>query len=194
MTISRRKFLKIGGAAAVVATGAGTLVRPARAAIAAPADPSLAAASDPKRIAFRNLHTGEQLDIEFFKDQAYVPAAMSSIETVLRDFRNGERHPIDPCLMDYLHEVATSFGVYPEFNVISGYRSPATNAMLRAETTGVARHSFHMQGRAIDVRLAGVDCARLAQKALSLRRGGVGYYRVSNFVHLDTGTCRTWRG
>jgi uncharacterized protein YcbK (DUF882 family) len=147
-----------------------------------------------RRIALINLHTDERVDLEYFRDGAYLPEALSKIEAVLRDFRSGERHPIDPALMDYLDEVAHTLGVEPKFSVISGYRSPATNARLHERSLGVAEHSLHMQGRAIDVRIAGVDCADLAAHALDLKRGGVGYYRASDFVHLDTGKFRTWKG
>ena len=116
------------------------------------------------------------------------------IEHVLRDFRTGERHAIDPKLMDYLVEVAQTVGAEPAFSVISGYRSPQTNAQLHERSAGVAQHSLHMEGRAIDVRMSKVDCAKLAAHAEDLQRGGVGYYRASNFVHLDTGRFRTWKG
>ena len=101
---------------------------------------------------------------------------------------------MDPGLMDYLVDVAHAIGVDPKFSVISGYRSPQTNAMLHERSAGVAQRSLHMQGRAIDVRMSGVDCADLAARALELTRGGVGYYRSSDFVHLDTGAFRTWKG
>jgi uncharacterized protein YcbK (DUF882 family) len=90
--------------------------------------------------------------------------------------------------------VAHTAGVDPAFSVISGYRSPQTNARLHERSTGVAQHSLHIEGRAIDVRVAGIDCTDLAAHALGLKRGGVGYYRASDFVHLDTGAFRTWRG
>jgi uncharacterized protein YcbK (DUF882 family) len=147
-----------------------------------------------KRLALRNLHTPESIELEFFRDDAYIPSALAAAQVFLRDYRNGEQHPIDPPLFDYLHDVARSLGVDPVFSVISGYRSPQTNALLRERSSGVARHSLHLEGRAIDVRLEGVDCADLAAGALGLARGGVGYYRRSDFVHLDTGALRTWRG
>jgi len=152
------------------------------------------AAPASKRIALKNLHTPESLEVEFFRGGDYVPEALSAIQVLLRDYRNGEQHPIDPPLLDYLHDLARSVGVDPEFSVISGYRSPQTNAQLHEHSNGVARNSLHMQGRAIDVRLVRVDCARLAGRALDMARGGVGYYRASDFVHLDTGRFRTWRG
>jgi uncharacterized protein YcbK (DUF882 family) len=191
MTWSRRRLLKAGGALAG-ASAAGLLVRPALAK-EAPA-PALGVETSPRRIALLNLHTDERLEIEYFRDGAYLPEALSAIEVLLRDYRTGERHAIDPALMDYLHAVARAAGVDPSFRVISGYRSPQTNAMLHERSSGVAQRSLHMDGRAIDVRIAGVDCADLAARALDLKRGGVGYYRASDFVHLDTGAFRSWKG
>jgi len=147
-----------------------------------------------KQIALTNLHTGEQLTVEYFRDDAYVPDALSRLEVLLRDFRNGEKHAIDPRLMDYLVDVAAQIGVAPAFSVISGFRSPETNERLHERSSGVSQHSLHMQGRAIDVRMSGVNCMELAAHAEQLKRGGVGFYRASNFVHLDTGAFRTWRG
>jgi uncharacterized protein YcbK (DUF882 family) len=153
-----------------------------------------AQSNDVRRVALLNLHTNEHLEIEYFRNGDYSADAMAKIENVLRDFRTGEAHPMDPHLMDYLGEVAAKLGKEPRFSVISGYRSPETNAKLHERSAGVAQHSLHMQGRAIDVRMAGIDCADLASHALSLQRGGVGYYRASDFVHLDTGAFRTWKG
>jgi uncharacterized protein YcbK (DUF882 family) len=183
---SRRRILRAGTLMAG-ASAAGLLLRPARAqrreerAIA-------------KRVALKNLHTPESIDVEFFRGDAYVPEALVAVQVLLRDYRNGEQHTIDPPLLNYLYDVAMQAGVDPVFSVISGYRSPQTNALLRERSNGVARRSLHMEGRAIDVRLAGVDCADLARSALDLSRGGVGYYRKSDFVHLDTGPFRTWSG
>jgi uncharacterized protein YcbK (DUF882 family) len=183
MNWGRRRVLAAGGLLAG-ASAAGVLVRPAR------AQQSVGA----RRLALKNLHTPESIDLEFFRGDAYVPEALAAIQVFLRDYRNGEQHAIDPPLLDYLYEVARRCGVDPVFSVISGYRSPQTNERLRERGSGVARHSLHLEGRAIDVRLAGVDCADLAAGALGLTRGGVGYYSKSDFVHLDTGAFRTWRG
>ena len=191
MTWSRRRVLKSGGALAGV-SAAGFLGRPAQSREAPAPAPSSAMSS--RRIALLNLHTGERLDIEYCRDGAYVPQALSAIQVCLRDFRTGDRHAIDPALMDYLHDVGRAAGVDPSFSVISGYRSPQTNSMLHERSSGVAQHSLHMEGRAIDVRVTGIDCADLAARALDLKRGGVGYYRASDFVHLDTGAFRTWKG
>jgi uncharacterized protein YcbK (DUF882 family) len=150
--------------------------------------------TDARRIALDNLHTGERLEVEYARGDAYDPAAFGRLEVLLRDFRTDERHSIDPKLMDLLVDLAQDLGVAPQFSVISGYRSPQTNEKLHEQSSGVAQHSLHMQGRAIDVRMPGIDCASLAARAVLLKRGGVGYYRASNFVHLDTGAFRTWRG
>jgi uncharacterized protein YcbK (DUF882 family) len=184
---TRRQLLHSAGLAAGISV-AGPFGRPARA-----ADHELRDAGV-KRIGLRNLHTGEQLDVEFFRDGAYLPGSLAAIQVLLRDFRNGEQHAVDPQLLDDLYDVAQMLRVDPVFGVISGYRSPQTNERLRESSSGVARHSLHLEGRAIDVRLAGVDCAQLAGRALELARGGVGYYRRSDFVHLDTGAFRTWKG
>ena len=189
MTWSRRRLLRAGGALAGVSAAA-LLVRPAHGNEA----PAPSVGKSPRSIALLNIHTGERLEIEYSRDGAYLPQALSAIEVCLRDYRTGDRHAIDPALMDYLLEVARAAGVDPAFSVISGYRSPATNARLREQSTGVAQRSLHMEGRAIDVRMARVDCATLAARAQDLRRGGVGYYRNSDFVHLDTGAFRTWKG
>jgi uncharacterized protein YcbK (DUF882 family) len=190
MSWTRRRLLQMGGALAGM-SAAGVLALPARAA-GAPASAGRRAAA--KRIHLKNLHTGEELETEFFRGDAYVGESLASIQVLLRDFRNNQQHAIDPRLMDYLFDVAQHAGVDPVFSVISGYRSPQTNAQLRERGNGVARHSLHLEGRAIDVRLAGVACDVLAARALDLTQGGVGYYRQSDFVHLDTGAFRTWKG
>jgi uncharacterized protein YcbK (DUF882 family) len=185
--ISRRHML---AAAAALSGSAALWPRVLPGAPAAAATPDAAA----RRIALTNLHTGERLDIEYFRDGTYSAEALAAFEVLLRDFRNGEQHAVDPKLMDYLVDVAAQIGVPPAYSVISGYRSPETNQRLHERSSGVSQHSLHMQGRAIDVRIGGVDCQNLAARAESLKRGGVGYYRASNFVHLDTGAFRTWRG
>jgi uncharacterized protein YcbK (DUF882 family) len=188
--VTRRRLLKLGG----IMTGlsaVGVLARPARAIGTAQRS---GAAEASRRISLLNLHTAERLEMEYFRGADYLPDALAAIRVLLRDFRNNEQHDIDPTLMDYLVDVAGHIGVDPVFSVISGYRSPQTNEQLRERSAGVARRSLHLEGRAIDVRLAGIDCADLAGHALGLTRGGVGYYRRSDFVHLDTGAFRTWKG
>lgn len=182
MTFSRRRLLQAGGALAGATAALGLLPR------------AYAGGDDERRLTLKNLHTPEVLDVVYRRGGQYLPEALAQVEVLLRDYRTGDRHPIDPQLLDTLYEVAQRAGVEPVFSVISGYRSPRTNALLHERSSGVASHSLHMEGRAIDVRLVHVDCADLAAKALDMERGGVGYYRQSDFVHLDTGRFRTWRG
>jgi len=163
--------------------------------LAAPfvATPGRVRASGPRTLAFRHTHTGETLAIAYASGDAYVAGALARIEWLLRDFRTGESKPIDPALLDQLHALAGVTGSRAPFEVISGYRSPATNAALRQRGGGgVATHSLHLEGRAIDVRLADVALADLRDAALSLHAGGVGYYPDSAFVHVDTGRVRRW--
>ncbi len=137
-------------------------------------------------------HTGERLSSVYFRDGAHVPAELARISYLLRDFRTGDVKTIDPAVLDILADVRLLADRDEPFEVICGYRSPKTNAMLHARSSGVAEHSLHLQGRAIDVRLPGVASARLRDLALGMGRGGVGYYAASDFVHLDNGAVRHW--
>jgi uncharacterized protein YcbK (DUF882 family) len=141
-----------------------------------------------------NTHTGESLLARYCEAGQYNPQALSQLNHLLRDHRSGDAHPIDPRLFDVLFHAATRNDREPHFEVISGYRSPVSNAQLHERSKGVAQHSLHMEGRAIDVRLSGVACAKLRDVALSMACGGVGYYASSDFVHLDTGRVRSWSG
>ena len=155
---------------------------------------AFAASLEERSIQLFNTHTREQLRACFYRAGTYCQDARSSLTHLLRDYRNGEQLAIDPGVFDILHEVAVAADREPRFEVISGYRSPATNAMLHEHSSGVATRSLHMEGRAIDVRLQGYGTAKLRDVALALARGGVGYYAKSDFVHLDTGRVRTWAG
>jgi uncharacterized protein YcbK (DUF882 family) len=141
---------------------------------------------------FVHTHTGEQLAVEYFHQGGYLPDALATINQFLRDFRTGETHPIDPQLLDLLYGLTDATGSARPFHVISGYRSPATNAALRRRSEGVAAGSLHMKGQAVDIRLSDVPLVTLRDAALSLHRGGVGYYPASDFVHVDTGRVRQW--
>lgn len=144
------------------------------------------------QLSFRHTHTDETLSVVYRRDGLYDPRALAQVNHLLRDFRSGDVAMIDPALLDILHALGTTCGSHC-FEIISGYRSPATNAMLRKRGGGgVARHSLHMEGRAIDVRVTGLDSARLRDAALDLGLGGVGYYPIEDFVHLDTGRVRAW--
>ncbi|HXQ13776.1 MAG TPA: DUF882 domain-containing protein [Caulobacteraceae bacterium] len=160
---------------------------------AAPA--ALAALAAPtRRLAFNNLHTGETLDVAYYENGCYVGDALAEVNHVLRDFRTGDVHVIEPRLLDLLTVLAASLETKSAFGVISGYRSPQTNAMLHEQSGQVASGSLHMQGQAIDIRLPGVDSATVRDAALKLAIGGVGYYPTSDFVHVDVGRVRRWQG
>lgn len=150
------------------------------------------AAATPRLLRFEHTHTGENLALTYAVGDEYVVDALHRIQHFLRDFRNGATHPIDPALLDQLHRLAAATATRAPFQVISGYRSPATNQWLQREGHGVATHSLHLQGQAIDVRLGDVSLADLRGAAVSLRAGGVGYYPASDFVHVDTGRVRWW--
>ncbi|MCW7536936.1 DUF882 domain-containing protein [Aquabacterium sp. A7-Y] len=160
------------------------------------AAPSWARASvaEARSLHFTHLHTGERLKVEYFGAGAYVPEALREVDRLLRDFRTGDVSPIDPRLLDLLHGLALRIESRQPFQIISGYRSPHTNAALRgkSEHSGVAKRSLHMVGQAVDIRLADVALGDLRKAALALGRGGVGYYPGSNFVHVDTGGVRSW--
>jgi uncharacterized protein YcbK (DUF882 family) len=153
---------------------------------------SSATTASPRTLALRHTHTGEALSIAFAQGERYIVEALARVNWLLRDFRNGEVQPIDPQLLDQLHAVARLTGSSAPFEVISAYRSPATNEALHRKSRGVATKSLHLEGRAIDVRLPDVPLADLRDAALSLRAGGVGFYAESRFVHLDTGRVRRW--
>lgn len=154
--------------------------------------PGLADAVSSRALRFSHTHTGEQLSVEYFRSGRYSPDALSAINWLLRDFRTGDVHVIDAQLLDLLHRLATMTDTARPFQVISGYRSPATNEMLRHHSEGVAAGSLHMQGLAIDIRLADVPLIELKAAALAAHGGGVGYYPASDFVHVDTGRVRSW--
>ncbi len=147
-----------------------------------------------KVLAFHNTHTGDQLKLTYFEQGRYIEDALHEINHLFRDSHDGSVHPIDPALLDQLYDLKHTLEVRKPFHIVSGYRSPATNADLRKHSDGVAKNSLHMEGRAIDIRIEGLDTRRIRNAALAMQRGGVGYYARSNFVHLDTGSVRTWAG
>ena len=150
-------------------------------------------ASSTGRIRLFNTHTGKRLDLVYRHGTAFVPEALGELGRFLGDHRSGLERPFDPALFDILADLATEVGqTGAEFQVISGYRSPGTNEMLSMTRQGIAKHSLHMQARAIDIRLPGTPTARLREAALSMRRGGVGYYKELDFIHVDTGPVRHW--
>jgi len=175
----RRKFL--AGGAALLASPLFALPRYA-----------LANPETIRVLSFRHTHTGEVLSLAYAAGDAYLTEALARVNWFLRDFRNGESKAIDPQLLDQLHALSKVTGTKAPYEVISGYRSPATNELLQRRSSGVATHSLHLEGRAIDIRLADVPLADLRGAAMSLRAGGVGFYAQSQFVHIDTGRVRHW--
>jgi len=148
--------------------------------------------SESRALGFESLHTGETLRTIYFSEGRYVPEALNEVNALLRDFRTGDVFPMDTRLLDLLYGLSALTGGRHPFQVISGYRSPATNQSLRRQSIGVAHGSLHLQGKAIDIRLPGVPLANLRDAAQAMRIGGVGYYPASDFVHVDTGRIRAW--
>jgi len=149
-------------------------------------------AADARQLSFYHTHTRLSLDVVYYQNGEYVDSALSEINRFLKDFRTGEITEINPELLDLLHDVRNELGSEAAYEVISAYRSPKTNEMLRSTTSGVAKKSQHLNGNAIDVRLRGVRTRTLRETALRMERGGVGYYPKSDFVHMDTGPVRQW--
>lgn len=161
---------------------------------------SLSAASqrtierDVRQLSFYHTHTGKRLNIVYSRNGEYIPSALEEINNFLFDFRTGDRAEMDPELLDFIYDVRSALGSERTYQVVSAYRSPKTNEMLRgrSQNTGVAKNSQHLLGKAIDVRLEGVKTSVLRDTAIALKRGGVGYYEASDFVHMDTGRVRRW--
>ena len=175
---ARRDLLGLAAAAAT-----GLIAAPA---IALPRVPTHRA------LAFHNLHTGEALDIVYWAEGDYLHDATRRIEYLLRDFRTGATHSIDPRLLDLLTVLRERLRTTAPYQVISGYRSPETNAKLHRIDEGVSTNSLHLQGQAIDIRVPGRASSAVRHAALSLKAGGVGYYPRADFVHVDVGRVRWW--
>lgn len=181
MNCNRRDFLKLG----IIGAATGLIPGGAMAAIDGLVTPV-------RQLAFFNTHTNEHLDVCYFCNGEYQAEALSKINTILRDHRTNEIKPIDLRLLDVLHDLSGRIDRPQPFHVISGYRSPKSNAQLRKNSKGVASRSLHMQGKAIDIRVPGYDTEMLKKVAISMKAGGVGYYPDPDFVHLDTGRFRYW--
>lgn len=145
-----------------------------------------------KALAFRNLHTDEKLRVAYWKDGVYSRPALAKINYILRDFRSCVVRPMDVRLIDLLTDLQRKLGSSGEIEIISGYRSPQTNARLASASSGVANQSYHMKAMAIDLHLPDVPLKRVRDAALVMQRGGVGYYPESGFVHVDVGPVRRW--
>ncbi|MEY4966487.1 MAG: hypothetical protein RL274_2070 [Pseudomonadota bacterium] len=186
MKLARRAFLRAGAGALFSASAPGIAT--------AVASPAILRGNAARRISLQNIHTGEHLATEYFADGRYMPGALDAINRLLRDFRTGDVHAMDPRLLDLLNSLSVRMDTTAQFHVISGFRSPHTNGMLHGKSSGVATKSLHMQGMAIDVRLPGRPLNNLHAAAVSLEQGGVGFYPSSDFVHVDTGRVRRWSG
>lgn len=162
------------------------------ASLALPLGGAAAVSVDERSLQFFHTHTGKNLDVIYKRQGEYVPEALKEVNAFLSDFRTGDVVDIDPALLDLIYELREALDSTGTYEVISAYRSPATNEMLRRRTGGVARNSQHLLGKAIDVRLSDVELTRLRDTAIALQRGGVGYYAASDFVHIDTGRVRRW--
>ena len=184
-TRRRCGLLGLGAVAGVLAGG---LVEVAGAAGAA------TAAAGRRSLELKNLNTGEVLKVTFDREAGPDAATLAKLQHLLRDYRVNEEHTIDPALYGLLSDLAEATGHEARYELISGYRSPRTNAKLHSEGHAVAEHSQHMEGRAMDVRLIGCELTVLRDAALKAARGGVGFYPSSNFVHVDTGRVRAWNG
>jgi uncharacterized protein YcbK (DUF882 family) len=175
---SRRDVLRAGGLAAL-----GLVLGPRFA---------FAARTSGRTLPFYCVHTGESLAVEYFAGGQYRPDGLVAVNELLRDFRTDTQHPIDPRLLDLVFALRHAVGSRAPVNVVSGYRSRSTNAMLRETGHHVATQSYHLKGRALDFFLPDRSLAQVRRVALAMRGGGVGYYPASNFVHLDTGPVRSW--
>lgn len=178
---TRRKIVQYGlGGLALIASGLASVL------------PAAARETIGHEISLRNAHTGERFAGIFRIGSYYVPGAFRKINRVLRDHRTGDIHPIDPSLIDTLARIQRECKCGKDIDILSGYRSPKTNRMLRRNTSGVARNSYHMKGQAADIRVPGSSTKKVRNTARALRVGGVGYYPRSGFVHVDTGEVRSW--
>ncbi|WP_439668545.1 Twin-arginine translocation pathway signal protein [Cupriavidus necator] len=188
---ARRRFLHTAGG---LALAAGLMPLAPRQALAGlSANRTLAGLPDARTLAFDHTHTGERVSLVYAVGDRFVPDALTTLNGFLRDHYSGKVGMIDPQLFDLLFQVRRELGTDQPFQVISGYRSPTTNSRLRnTRGGGVARHSLHMDGKAIDIRLAGVPLADVRDAAKSLQGGGVGFYESDQFVHIDTGRVRYW--
>ena len=179
--LSRRRFVKLG----LTATVSPLLAFQAREAACAPLPPD-------RTLNLYNANTHESLRCRYCRDGAYVPESLDRINHILRDHRSGEMKPIATELLDYLFRVGHKVKPGIRIQVVSGYRSPKTNALLRRRSKRVAKNSFHMYGKAVDFRIPGYKLRYVRGTATRLRAGGVGYYPRSRFVHIDTGDVRYW--
>ncbi len=183
MKLSRRNFLKISAATVAVGAAAWSVPAEARPILEQPV----------RKLLMRNSHTREAVAVTYWKKGKYDKRALHQLNYVLRDHRAGQAVHLDPKLFDLLHSMQARLKKFSPIEIVSGYRSPATNRWLAKFQPGVAKHSYHMHGMAIDLRMPHVPISHLHNAAMSMKAGGVGYYPDSDFIHVDTGPLRTWQ-
>ena len=180
--MTRRDFLKYATGTVLTTLAPSVIARPAL----------LEPAKGERVLQLQSIHTGEKVSATYWADGNYIADEITALDRVLRDHRRNEVHAMDHKLYDLIYALQQQVEKPGTYQIISGYRSPATNTKLRAASGGVAKRSLHMQGRALDIRLPGVELKHLRQAALNMKAGGVGYYPGSNFIHVDTGRPRFW--
>jgi uncharacterized protein YcbK (DUF882 family) len=148
--------------------------------------------SSERALSFYNTHTGESMKSVYWSHGEYIPTALNGINNILRDHRTGDVKKIDTDLLNILFALQKRLGSSNPFHIISGYRSPKTNSLLRTKSKGVVKNSLHLYGKAVDIRLPGYDLKALQRTAIELKGGGVGYYSRLNFIHVDVGRVRNW--
>lgn len=153
---------------------------------------ALAAQTKSRTLIFEHTHTGKRLRIAYASGNTYLPEALRTLNSFLRDPYTGSIGRMDPKLFDLLYKLKIALRTDQPFQIVSAYRCPSTNAKLRKSSKGVARRSLHMEGKAVDVRVPGVSLAKLRDAAIASRTGGVGFYPEDKFVHVDTGPVRHW--
>ncbi|PHM37916.1 YcbK family protein [Xenorhabdus innexi] len=176
---NRRKWLGVS----MVALGLGLLPQHALATLTTPR---------PRILRVDNLHTGEKIKAEFFDGHHYNKSELIRLNYLFRDYRQNETKKIDPKLFDQIYLLQMMMGINKPVQLVSGYRSLKTNNMLRHASSGVAKHSYHTRGQAMDFHIDGMKLSHIRKAALKMRAGGVGFYPKSNFIHIDTGPVRTW--
>jgi uncharacterized protein YcbK (DUF882 family) len=191
--MSRRDFLGLGFATAITALVPGKILSAAEKPLPG-FFTEFAPPSGEKKLSLYNAHTHEDLDIVFWQDGEYIPEALSKINYLFRDRRSGKVKGIKTDLLDLLFSVQQKLKYREPFHIISGYRSPGSNKLLRKRKKGVAKNSLHMYGKAVDIRVPGHSLKKVRKAAMSFRSGGVGYYPRSKFVHIDVGPVRYWWG
>jgi len=190
--LSRRRFLKLSAFAAMGLISTPALAKRHTSHVRFGAARTRRRAIPERSLAFYNTHTGEQLKTVYWAHGTYLPSAMSEIDYILRDHYTDEVISMDGELLDLLYALHRRVDTHQAFHVVSAYRSPETNAMLRQFDGNVAQHSLHMVGKAVDIRLPDRRTSSIRRAALSLRMGGVGYYPGADFVHVDVGRVRYW--